>query len=202
MTYGSAPANYSVPGEAGGLARIDKILGLSLYSSSFGASPLVFGAFPSLHSASATIEMLFVYYLQPRLWPLCIAYTMWLWWSTMYLTHHYLIDLVGGSIYAFCAYFIARYYLPSVDPKARTRLDYLGIKKFGLGALLRSIERHRPDNNQEDEEAALLTEKENDEDIEKWSIVSPVSLTSGDSSPSEPCSPISPRSSFHVPAKD
>ncbi|CAO3584270.1 unnamed protein product [Absidia cylindrospora] len=128
MTYGSAPANYTIPGEPGGLARIDDILGLKLYGSTFGGSPLVFGAFPLLHSGLATIEMLFVTYLCPKLWPLGVAYTMWLWWSTMYLTHHYLIDLVGGSIYAFLTFFVARQFLPKVDANKRNRLAYfIGI---------------------------------------------------------------------------
>ncbi|KAG2227799.1 hypothetical protein INT45_002037 [Circinella minor] len=140
MSYGSAPADYTIPGEAGGLARIDKILNLNLYGSSFGASPLVFGAFPSLHSGSATIEMAFLVYLFPKSWPIAIGYTMWMWWSTMYLTHHYLVDLVGGSIYAFSAFFIARRFLPKVRPECRTRLDYMGIKDVSLRSFFQSIE--------------------------------------------------------------
>ena len=140
MSYGSAPADYTIPGEAGGLARIDKILHLNLYGSSFGASPLVFGAFPSLHSGSATIEMAFLVYLFPKSWPIAIAYTMWMWWSTMYLTHHYLVDLVGGSIYAFSAFFIARRFLPKVRPECRTRLDYMGIKEISFRSFFQSIE--------------------------------------------------------------
>ncbi|KAI8050125.1 uncharacterized protein B0P05DRAFT_575781 [Gilbertella persicaria] len=96
IIYGSAPADYSIPGEAGGLLRIDEILGLDLYGSTFGTSPLVFGAFPSLHSGCATIEMLFFAYLFPRMKPVAIFYVMWMWFSTMYLTHHYMIDLVGA----------------------------------------------------------------------------------------------------------
>ncbi|KAI9309212.1 hypothetical protein BJ944DRAFT_280747 [Cunninghamella echinulata] len=140
MTYGSAPANYSIHGEPGGLARIDDILGLKLYGSTFGTSPLVFGAFPSLHSGSATIEMLFLTYLYPKLWPVGILYTMWLWWSTMYLTHHYLIDLVGGSIYAFLTFFIAYKHLPKVDSTKTNRLAYLGVQKISISNYLRSIE--------------------------------------------------------------
>ncbi|KAI8146198.1 hypothetical protein BJV82DRAFT_408503 [Fennellomyces sp. T-0311] len=138
--YGSAPADYSIPGEAGGLARIDKILHLNLYGSSFGASPLVFGAFPSLHSGSATIEMAFLVYLCPRAWPIAIAYTMWMWWATMYLTHHYLIDLVGGSIYAFTTFFVARRFLPPLRSDCRTRLDYLGIREISFRNFFNSIE--------------------------------------------------------------
>ncbi|PBP15540.1 PAP2-domain-containing protein, partial [Diplocarpon rosae] len=51
--YGLAPANYSMEGSPAGLARIDKLLGVDMYTTNFTASPLVFGAFPSLHSGNA-----------------------------------------------------------------------------------------------------------------------------------------------------
>ena len=96
--YGLAPANYSIPGSPAGLAAVDRLFGIDLYTSTFTASPLVFGAFPSLHSANATLEALFMSNVFPRLTPLFILYVMWLWWSTMYLSHHYAVDLVGGSL--------------------------------------------------------------------------------------------------------
>ena len=96
--YGLAPANYSMPGSPAGLAAIDKLFGIDLYTSSFTASPMVFGAFPSLHAGSATMEALFMSQVFPRLKPLFIIYTLWLWWATMYLSHHYAVDLVGGSL--------------------------------------------------------------------------------------------------------
>ncbi|KAI7855856.1 hypothetical protein BDC45DRAFT_504894 [Circinella umbellata] len=217
MTYGSAPADYSIHGEAGGLARIDKILGLELYGSSFGHSPLVFGAFPSLHSANATFTMLFLFYLKRKLWPLCVVHVMWMWWATMYLTHHYLIDLVGGSMYAFCAFFIAKKYLPTINPNYRTRLAYLGITKISLSAFVHSIEnRDRSKStgymkeansnsmthlNNDDEEALLMKQDDYEhiiavDDGEEYPLQSrPVSLVSGisTSSSSSP-GPSSPRS--------
>ena len=99
--YGLAPANYSMAGSPAGLARIDALLGFDMFSSKFIASPMVFGAFPSLHAGSATIEALFMSHVFPRLRPLFIAYTLWLWWATMYLSHHYAVDLVGGSLRKF-----------------------------------------------------------------------------------------------------
>ena len=96
--YGLAPANYSMPGSPAGLAAVDKLLGIDLYTSSFTASPLVFGAFPSLHAANATIEALFMSHVFPKLKPLFVAYALWICWATMYLSHHYAVDLVAGSI--------------------------------------------------------------------------------------------------------
>jgi membrane-associated phospholipid phosphatase len=106
--YGLVPANYSIPGSPAGLARVDKLFGINLYTSTFTQSPLVFGAFPSLHSGNATIEALFMSHVFPKLTPLFVLYALWLWWSTMYLSHHYAIDLVGGSLSEFAQYFPSR----------------------------------------------------------------------------------------------
>ena len=96
--YGLAPANYSMAGSPAGLARVDQLFGVDLYTSSFTASPMVFGAFPSLHSGCGTTEALFMAHVFPQFTPLLIGYILWLWWATMYLSHHYVVDLVGGSI--------------------------------------------------------------------------------------------------------
>jgi hypothetical protein len=141
-TYGlTTPANYSIPGDAAGLKAIDKLFGNDFWSSTFHASPLVFGAFPSLHSGWATLEALFMGHVFPNLFPVYIFYTMWLWWSAMYFSHHYVIDLVGGSLcksvtvikhlllltvtVAGFAYFWARAeVLPRMQPDKEFRWDY------------------------------------------------------------------------------
>lgn len=98
--HGLSPANYGMPGSPGGLARVDNLLGLDLYTSTFTASPLVFGAFPSLHSGSAAMNVMFLGHLFPRFKLYFYSYVGWIWWSTMYLKHHYLVDLAGGVILA------------------------------------------------------------------------------------------------------
>lgn len=98
MKYGLAPANYSIHGSPAGLAAIDKLFGIALYTPTFTGSPMVFGAFPSLHAGSAVMEALFMSHVFPKLTPLFVTYTLWLWWATMYLSHHYAVDLVGGSL--------------------------------------------------------------------------------------------------------
>ncbi|KAF1985821.1 PAP2-domain-containing protein [Aulographum hederae CBS 113979] len=123
--YGLAPANYSMPGSPAGLAAIDKLFGLDMYTSTFTASPMVFGAFPSLHAGWATLEALFLSHLFPRLMPVGAFYVMWLWWATMYLSHHYAVDLVAGSLLAGIAFFIAKTnFLPRVQSDKSFRFDY------------------------------------------------------------------------------
>lgn len=128
--HGLDPANYSMPGSAGGLARVDQLLGLNLYTGSFGASPLVFGAFPSLHSGSAVMEALFMSYLFPKFMPAFFAYVLWIWWSTMYLTHHYFIDLIGGAALSFCVFYACKLtVLPRIqrDRFGRWSYDFIEV---------------------------------------------------------------------------
>ncbi|KAH7922430.1 PAP2-domain-containing protein [Leucogyrophana mollusca] len=106
VIYGLTPAVYGTPGSAGGLARIDAIFGTEGYQRAFGASPLVFGAFPSLHAAWATLEALFISHFFPDMTRYAWGYTGLLYWSTMYLTHHYLIDVVGGACLATAFFYL------------------------------------------------------------------------------------------------
>lgn len=123
--YGSQPANYNMEGSAGGLARIDGFFGTKVYTSAFPASPLVFGAFPSLHSGHATLEALFLSYIFPKITPYLVIYVLWLWWCTMYLTHHYFVDLIGGSCLAIFIFYIAQYnYLPHMQSGNLFRWDH------------------------------------------------------------------------------
>ena len=92
LIYRLTPANYDMTGPPRGLARIDALFHSSTYTAGFTYSPLVFGAFPSLHAGNATLEALFLSHF-PYIW----AYAGILYWATMYLTHHYLIDVVGRA---------------------------------------------------------------------------------------------------------
>ena len=122
--YGLAPADYSMRGSPAGLRAIDELFGVDMYTSTFTAAPVVFGAFPSLHSGCATIEAIFMAHTFPRLRPLFIFYVSWLWWSTMYLNHHYAVDLVAGSIISITIYYMYRQFLPRLQQGKLMRWDY------------------------------------------------------------------------------
>ena len=123
--YGLAPANYAIKGSPAGLAAIDKLFGFRLYTSTFTGSPMVFGAFPSLHAGCGTTEALFLSFVFPRLRPVLIGYVLWLWWATMYLRHHYAVDLVGGSLLGGVVFYIAKAkFLPRQQPDKMFRWDY------------------------------------------------------------------------------
>jgi len=55
---------------------------------------------------------------------------MWVWWATMYLTHHYFVDLIGGSCLAVTVFYVAqRNYLPQTQPGNLFRWHYESIVK-------------------------------------------------------------------------
>jgi PAP2 superfamily len=117
-------------GSPGGLERIDQLFGTNLYTSSFSASPVVFGAFPSLHSGWATLHALYLHHLVPKARVALCVYVLWVWWATMYLTHHYFVDLIGGSCLAITVFYIAqRNYLPQVQPGKLFRWHYESVTK-------------------------------------------------------------------------
>jgi len=123
--YGLAPANYSMEGSPAGLRRIDLLFGIDLYTTNFTASPLVFGAFPSLHSGNAVLEALFMSHCFPKLRPFVIAYAMWMWWATMYLSHHYAVDLVFGAFLAAVSFYVAKTnFLPRIQMDKFFRWEY------------------------------------------------------------------------------
>ncbi|POV94747.1 hypothetical protein PSTT_16687, partial [Puccinia striiformis] len=106
LSHGITPANYDMSGEAGGLARIDAIFHSQGYTTTFKNSPIVFGAFPSLHAGFATLEALFLSHYFPRWRVFYWTYAFILYWSTMYLTHHYLVDLVAGGALAVGSFYL------------------------------------------------------------------------------------------------
>jgi len=98
--YPLPPGNYSMPGSAAGLVRVDEVLGTHIYQNAFKASPLVFGAFPSLHGAFSCCCFLFIARYSRKGAFILGFYVLWQWFSTMYLRHHWRIDLLGGLVYS------------------------------------------------------------------------------------------------------
>lgn len=171
--YGLAPANYSMEGSPAGLARLDKLFGIDLYTTNFTSSPLVFGAFPSLHAGNAVLEALFMSHCFPKLRPVVITYAMWMCWATMYLSHHYAVDLVGGAIIAGICFYVAKTnFLPRIQADKTFRWDYdyvehgdapTGEYEYGLTVLDYDDFRH--------------------DSSDEWTVGSSSSVSSGSRSP-------------------
>ncbi|KAI1880085.1 hypothetical protein JX265_001706 [Neoarthrinium moseri] len=178
--YGLAPAHNGMPGSPAGLARIDALFGVDMYTTSFSTAPVPFGAFPSLHAGDATLHALFMTYCFPRFRPFFIFYVGWLWWATMYLSHHYAVDLVGGSLIASVIFFIARTrYLPHQQPDKTNRWQYDFVE---IGEMKRTA----------DEELGYglgLLERRDTGDSDEWSVGS--STLYSPTTPSGSASPLS-----------
>lgn len=150
---GLVPAKYGMPGSPAGLARIDAIFGFDMYTTNFTNAPLPFGAFPSLHAANAVLEALFMCHCFPQFRTAFVVYAGWVWWATMYLSHHYAVDLVGGGLIAAAFFYTVRArWLPRRQADKITRWDYDYVETgdfadvvdeergevFGLGLLRQS----------------------------------------------------------------
>jgi membrane-associated phospholipid phosphatase len=156
---GLSPAAYGMPGSPAGLARIDKIFGFDMYTTAFSTAPVPFGAFPSLHSGNAVIEALFLSYCFPRFRAFFAGYVLWIWWATMYLSHHYAVDLVGGGLIAAAFFYVYKaYWMPRPQHDKVTRWEYEYVEygdrksifdeEFGAYAL-GLVDRHPPSDSDE-----------------------------------------------------
>ncbi|GAA5824530.1 hypothetical protein JCM11251_000461 [Rhodosporidiobolus azoricus] len=98
----AAQPDYTYPGNPAGLIRVDTILGTHIYANAFGAGPVVFGAIPSLHAATAICCAFFVirYSAGYKGWSFAVVYCSIMFWSTQYFHHHFAIDLLFGTLYS------------------------------------------------------------------------------------------------------
>ena len=65
-------------------------------------------AFPSLHAAYPILAYLYLRDHWPGVSWLMLVYTVAVWFSIMFLGHHYFVDALGGLVYAVVAYLVVR----------------------------------------------------------------------------------------------
>ena len=106
--YGFAPADWSIPGNAAGLIRFDHLIGIPYFQKVYAENAWVFGAIPSMHAGFPFLVVLFARKLLPRGWWLLFVFMLLVWFSAVYLRHHYIIDLLAGALYAWTAFRITR----------------------------------------------------------------------------------------------
>lgn len=163
VLHGLEKANYSMKGSPGGLGRIDNLVGFDMYTSGFTNSPLIFGAMPSLHSGCSTMDALWLIYLLPKFAPIWIIYVIWLWFSTMYLTHHYFIDVVAGSCLAVFFFSCVKWRgkLPIKDKFCRWNYDSLNFHNIWIEDPLKSSDNLFSDLNDFDNQLVSPYDLEN-----------------------------------------
>jgi membrane-associated phospholipid phosphatase len=98
--YGTGPALLDVVSSPAGLARVDAWLGLPIATTFYAKSANVFGALPSLHVAYASLVAWVAAPLGGRARWTTIAFAISMAFSAVYLRHHYILDVVAGSVLA------------------------------------------------------------------------------------------------------
>jgi hypothetical protein len=102
--YGFVPANWSLISSAAGLVRFDHLIGYPYFEGVYGKSAWVFGAVPSMHAGFPFLVFLFARHVFKKGLIPILGFMFLVWFSAVYLSHHYIIDLIAGVLYAFLAY--------------------------------------------------------------------------------------------------
>lgn len=104
---GVAKAEHWMSGNPGAaLSRVDKLFGIIFYQETYTTQNRIpFGSFPSLHAAWPSLIMFCFPIRGSHLFKvLAVCYVCLIYWAAMYLQHHYVIDLLGGTLYAYLTY--------------------------------------------------------------------------------------------------
>ena len=109
------------PGDVAGLGRWDDMTGLGIFNALYARNSNVFAAMPSLHSAYTLIA--FVYSLRSRSplgWRIALGVvTLGIWFTAVYTSHHYILDVLGGIATALVGIAIFEYGLMKIPAVAR-----------------------------------------------------------------------------------
>lgn len=109
------------PGDTAGLGAFDQMTGLGIFNGLYGRNSNVFAAVPSLHSAYTLVA--FIYSLRSRTpnWmrvALAII-TLGIWFTAVYTSHHYIIDVTLGIGCALLGFAVFEYVLMRIPAFAR-----------------------------------------------------------------------------------
>lgn len=107
--FGFELTSLNLIGDAAGLLRFDTLVGTHFFQNLYAKSRIVFGAMPSMHAGWPILMLLSAWQIHNRkLFGVLIGYTICMWFSALYLQHHYLLDLLGGLLYAVIAWLTVR----------------------------------------------------------------------------------------------
>ncbi len=103
--YGLGPAIMDALPSAAGALRFDDVLGITLFHDYYSRSPNVFGAMPSLHCAYPTLALLIVWGTGHKgLRLACGLFAPVMYFSAVYLQHHYVLDVMAGITYSIATF--------------------------------------------------------------------------------------------------
>ena len=93
------------PGDVAGLGRFDEMTGLSVFHGLYARNSNVFAAMPSLHSAYTFVAFIYSFIIRSsRAWKWILGIvTFGIWFTAVYTSHHYVLDVCGGILCTFIA---------------------------------------------------------------------------------------------------
>ena len=101
INHGFKPV-LNTPGSVAGLIRFDNMMHFPVFQSIYSGNSNVFAAVPSLHAAYMFIATVYAVLSKQSKWLIAIFafICVGIWWTAVYSTHHYIIDVVLGIITA------------------------------------------------------------------------------------------------------
>ncbi|MGZ3699787.1 MAG: phosphatase PAP2 family protein, partial [Bdellovibrionota bacterium] len=97
--YGLVAARPDVTAHLAGCERFDQLLGTHIFEQMYGRAADVYGAIPSLHVAYPFLAVYFAFRIgTARIFSL--AFWGLMFFSAVYLNHHYVLDALWGTVYA------------------------------------------------------------------------------------------------------
>lgn len=88
------------PGEVAGLGAFDEMTGLGVFHGLYARNANVFAAMPSLHSAYTFVACIYAFIIgSGHPWKIILSVvTLGIWFTAVYTSHHYLLDVLGGIL--------------------------------------------------------------------------------------------------------
>lgn len=86
------------PGDVAGLGAFDAMTGLGIFEGLYARNSNVFAALPSLHSAYTFVAFVYAFICRSSaVWKTILGVvTVGIWFTAVYTSHHYIIDVLGG----------------------------------------------------------------------------------------------------------
>jgi len=103
-------------GEVAGLGAFDEMTGLGIFHGLYGRNANVFAAVPSLHSAYTFVAFIYSVRSKSPMWVrlFLAVVTLGIWFTAVYTSHHYIIDVSLGVLCAITGYLVFEYGLMKI----------------------------------------------------------------------------------------
>ncbi len=121
--------HIGVKGSRAGLERFDNLIGIPIFEGIYNKNANVLAAMPSLHSAYPVVVLFYAFKkkIKPLVKSLFIVFLFGIWFSAVYSSHHYIIDVVAGAVVAAVTLMIFEQFVKSSFYKNREKYIIMHI---------------------------------------------------------------------------